>query len=415
MGREFPLRWHIGIIGLLGLLFAGCGLRDGGRLYGKAAARLDGYALPSERVAVPEAAERYFSGRDVVALPAGGDAFVLLATLRAAQPDFIVAWPGIAWDGVRAQPWFRSHYRLLDEVGAVAQPYDTLRLFVYAPSPFDAGETVPVTQLTDATGFGLRAVRVSHRRLTPGEPLYLTLFWDDGPITVPDAHRLVLRLVPAGETRPLVQVESDMVDGLPSRLIREGDALLSHYTLAVPGDLAPGDYRLLLDVYRRNRAPVVEDLLLETLYRPPAVTLSAPEPDVPVDWRIGDSLLLTGYDAPARVAPGDVLRVALYWHAVDVVPGAYKVFVHLLDAGGNLVAQHDAVPVDWTYPTSQWQPGEYVRDEHVLVLDETVPRGDYTLFVGMYAAETGVRLDVTGAEGQSVPDNRAELRVVKVR
>ena len=86
-----------------------------------------------------------------------------------------------------------------------------------------------------------------------------------------------------------------------------------------------------------------------------------------------------------------------------------------MDADGNLVAQDDAVPVNWTYPTTQWQAGEYIRDEHVLVLDEAVPRGDYTISVGMYDAETGVRLDVADAQGQDLPDDRVELRVVKVR
>ena len=86
-----------------------------------------------------------------------------------------------------------------------------------------------------------------------------------------------------------------------------------------------------------------------------------------------------------------------------------------MDADGNLVAQDDAVPVNWTYPTTQWQAGEYIRDEHVLSLAEATPRGDYTIFVGMYDAETGIRLDVADDQGKNPFDGRAVLRVVKVR
>lgn len=405
---------HFIFLVILALFLIVCTVRCGEDLrYGDAAAWVAGYALPSERVAIPASAARDFCDLDALPLPVDADAFALLAALQTALPDVVVAWPGVAWDGVRAQPWFQAHYRLLEVVG---QGHATLHIFGYAPSPFDAGASMQLRQALGTGGFALRAVRVGQRRLTPGEPLYVTLFWRGDPFALPDAHRLVLRLVDAGEAHVLAQVEHTWRDGVPANLLREGDDLLSHDTLAVPDDLSAGAYRLTLTIYRRNGSPVAgENLTLAQLYRPPAVTREAPTPDFDGDWRLGDAIALVGYDAPSRVSTGGMLRVALYWHALDRVPGDDKVFVHLMDAAGNLVAQHDAVPLDWSYPTTQWQPGEYIRDVHVLVLDNAVPRGDYTLFVGMYDAATGTRLDVAGAQGEHVPDGRIKLRVVSVR
>jgi hypothetical protein len=67
----------------------------------------------------------------------------------------------------------------------------------------------------------------------------------------------------------------------------------------------------------------------------------------------------------------------------------------LLDAGGDTVAQHDSQPRDGTYPTSTWDTGEVVYDEHRLPRPEGAPaleREGYRLRVGLYRPETGVRL-----------------------
>ena len=39
---------------------------------------------------------------------------------------------------------------------------------------------------------------------------------------------------------------------------------------------------------------------------------------------------------------------------------AYKVFVHVLGPNGLPVAQQDNEPLNGTYPTPRWQPGERV-------------------------------------------------------
>jgi hypothetical protein len=401
---------------LLLVLLVGCTTHFDAETYTAVAGWLDAHALPSERIAAPEALAQRLTTTDrpVMTLPEGDDATVLMTTLRTECPDYVIAWSGVAWDGAQAHPWFQEHYRFLDTLPVSDSTLTSLRIYGYAPSPFDQGVWQPVQQ--SFAGLDLRAVRVSRQRLIPGDPFYVTLAWGGDLFALPDAQRLVLRLMDVASHALRVQVEYGMLDGLPPDLFRDGDNVTSRYTLAIPDDLEYGNYTLTLTLYRRNGAPVAgENLPLATLYYPPEVTYDRPVPEFEGAWSLGDAVALIGYDVPERVSPGDTLRVTLYWHARAAVSGDYKVFVHLLDVNGVAVAQDDNKPVGWTYPTTHWEPGQYVRDEHILTLDESTARGDYALFVGMYDPDTGVRVDVTDTQGTLLPDGRAMLRVVTVR
>jgi len=99
-------------------------------------------------------------------------------------------------------------------------------------------------------------------------------------------------------------------------------------------------------------------------------------------------MALLGYDLHQEAS---TLHLTLHWQALRRLD-YYKVFVHLYDKqSGDLVAQSDAVPQQWRYPTNWWEVGEIVSDEVLLDLNEVVP-GHYRLAVGVYEPDTGVRL-----------------------
>ena len=57
------------------------------------------------------------------------------------------------------------------------------------------------------------------------------------------------------------------------------------------------------------------------------------------------------------------LDVTLYWRADQPVNESYKVFLHFQDMNsGEIAAQSDTIPRNWTYPTNEWEPGEIIRD-----------------------------------------------------
>jgi hypothetical protein len=126
---------------------------------------------------------------------------------------------------------------------------------------------------------------------------------------------------------------------------------------------------------------------LALFYFPPQPLVEAA-----VGATFGDVILLERAGIATTAQPGSVLPVALHWKARQPVPEDYHVFVHLLDAAGDRVAQSDNQPALWTRPTSSWAPGETIEDRHALALPADLPPGVYTLIVGIYRPGAGERL-----------------------
>ncbi|MCL4545081.1 MAG: hypothetical protein M1118_10875 [Chloroflexi bacterium] len=102
-------------------------------------------------------------------------------------------------------------------------------------------------------------------------------------------------------------------------------------------------------------------------------------------------------DACAAVA-GDTIDVALLWRALHPTTAPYTVFVHLLNASGQLVATGDGLPDFGAAQTDTLLPGSQVSDVHALALPSTLPPGTYRLTAGLYNHATGVRLATTAGE-----------------
>ncbi len=114
----------------------------------------------------------------------------------------------------------------------------------------------------------------------------------------------------------------------------------------------------------------------------PAVTDA---PQNPTALPLNDSLLLLGYDVePLSPSPGEDMHVALYWQAKEGFVQDYHSYVHLVDRGGRIIAQSDHRPGGDYYPTTLWQPGETLLDEHVLLIPADGRPGTYRLLAGMY-------------------------------
>jgi hypothetical protein len=119
----------------------------------------------------------------------------------------------------------------------------------------------------------------------------------------------------------------------------------------------------------------------------------------------GDRIELTGIDLPgANLAPGDVVPLTLFWQARKPVAEDLKVFVHLVDAGGRLIAQRDSEPVGGLQPTTMWELGEAILDRHGVLLPDPLPPGEYWLIVGLYDPVSGDRLPVS-AGGDAAADD----------
>src|SRR5690606_18762652 len=74
----------------------------------------------------------------------------------------------------------------------------------------------------------------------------------------------------------------------------------------------------------------------------------------------------------------------------------HHVFVHLVDAQGNRVAQSDGEPMtqDGRAPTGSWLPDEYLITRHTLTLPLDA-QSPFTIQTGLYLPASGARLPVT--------------------
>lgn len=125
-----------------------------------------------------------------------------------------------------------------------------------------------------------------------------------------------------------------------------------------------------------------------------------PAIDYPLAVETAGGIRLLGFDL-AQVAPGQPLRVTLYWQRTGSIDHSWKVFNQLLGPDGVVVAQQDGYPGLGATPTSGWGPGEIVETTFVLDLPSNLPTGDYRLITGFYDEVSGARLPLA-AGGDAV-------------
>ena len=226
-----------------------------------------------------------------------------------------------------------------------------------------------------------------------GEPVGLTLWWQatqPQPALVarlelirPDnSGRILGDTQPVGGTYPFSQWQTpiflrDIVQIRPSN------------------NTPPGQYRLQLrllaldtgeSIYATELGPIIIEATERSFTPPPLTHL--------LDARFGSEIDLLGYNL--EEGENGRYTLTLAWKALRQPQENYTVFVHLLHPDGSCCLwQQDSMPRQNQYPTSRWLGDEVVVDSYEVDLSEA-PSGRYSLAVGLYLAETGQRLAVTG-------------------
>jgi len=136
----------------------------------------------------------------------------------------------------------------------------------------------------------------------------------------------------------------------------------------------------------------------------PEAVLPRPPTDIAtVGAVLGGQVRLVGYRLDTDDArPGGSLRLTLYWESLVPMQTSYQVFTHLYD--GTMWGQHDSAPGCGLWPTTRWEPGRLVRDDHLIPIAPDAPAGEVPLLVGMYDLGTGARLPVVGPDGEPAGD-----------
>jgi hypothetical protein len=250
---------------------------------------------------------------------------------------------------------------------------------------------------------------ISPQPLLPGQNATLSLWWRANGQPTASYSLRTQAMAPDGT---LAFDETQALSRVPSDTWESGQVVREYYDLAVDPATTSGEYRLQLSLAPTDGPASGATLDLGNVaikartreYRLPRVSHLA---NVSLD----SSLLLRGYDVTVSQDPDRDVELTLFWQAKRRVPSSYKVFVHLVDASGRIVAQADSVPADGLASTDSWLPGEVVVDKHKLT---NVSPGRYHILVGLYDPMTGARLPALDDTGGPIRENAVPLEDIEV-
>jgi 4-amino-4-deoxy-L-arabinose transferase-like glycosyltransferase len=114
----------------------------------------------------------------------------------------------------------------------------------------------------------------------------------------------------------------------------------------------------------------------------------------------GNRLALLGYEwLTVDARPGGSVSALSYWTVEQPGRTRLKIYLHVLDNSGSLVAQHDGLGS----PVTGWAGDDLVIQKHVIELPDELGEGFYELRLGIYEAQSGERLVVLGGDGLLLP------------
>ncbi|MGH2461628.1 MAG: 6-pyruvoyl-tetrahydropterin synthase-related protein, partial [Chloroflexota bacterium] len=300
-----------------------------------------------------------------------------------------------------------------------------------------AGQVKPPRQLAGGIDFGdsVRLVGSRADRVPGSQPgaVDVTLIWEALRAPLPDCT-VHLELRDASGRVVARRDKAPLFGQRPCSSWEAGEIVRDNQQIRLPPGATAGRYGLDLGLTLGGTAAVPgPDPVPLAGVRPAATILddsrfaplglvdasAAPSPATlpgafPVGATIGDAFSLdaarveplaaNGPSLPrssdprylARIAPGDGLQVHLLWRSVFDAPADDAVFVHLIDARQQLVAQRDNYPDHENFPTSVWFPTDTLVDDYRLETPANLPPGVYTIGVGMYARHDLKTLPVRG-------------------
>jgi len=239
----------------------------------------------------------------------------------------------------------------------------------------------------------------------PGAPLTVTLYWQ-ALVPMADRNSIFLHLVNSIGALSAQRDRSPSLGNIPTSHWKPGDVYADTHRLD-PGETAyaPDDASVQVGLYRSNGARLsAYDANGQPLGD--AVTLARiqllPRPgDMPNPVRVnfGDKVALAGYDVNARlIRAGETLSVTLYWQASNQLLIDYSMFIHFVDAHGQVIAADDGLPYTQPKRTTRWAPGQLMREVRLLRLPADAPAGLYEIELGTFS-ETEGRLPIVAPDG----------------
>ena len=255
-------------------------------------------------------------------------------------------------------------------------------------------------------------------KVGPGDVVMVSAHWQT--LAAPEKNYSVAIVLLAPDGSVLAHRETYPGLGLrPTRYLQPGSSFVDLYplqlTAAVTEPLVARAVVTLFDVESAARTgfPALDAAGNEVTPLAGQIKIVPPtwpsyNPDHPARVTFGQAIQLLGYDllTQTRSANQPTDQLTLYWQTLEPVNEDLVVFIHLLDAAGQVIAQADAPPTNNAYPSSWWAPGEVIADRHPL----PPTTGVTAIRFGLYDLATGQRWPVSEST-LPAQDNSVEITV----
>jgi hypothetical protein len=117
------------------------------------------------------------------------------------------------------------------------------------------------------------------------------------------------------------------------------------------------------------------------------------------------SIALRGWRIAQPARPGAALDLTLTWYASARQVRDWVVFVQLVDGQGRVIVEEHRQPRDGAFPTTQWNVGDWIEDQHRLQLPANLADGTYGVRVGLFdPSQNNQRADVRIDEARPLGD-----------
>ncbi len=256
-------------------------------------------------------------------------------------------------------------------------------------------------QKTIVPGLQFLGYNLGGQEIFTGETLPLALWWQATAPLPPLTTRL--ELLKADNTGRILLNTQPVHDTYPFHQWYTPQFLIDHVDPTIPAKFPPGEYRLQLRLLDEDDETLFATSLGAVRVSATERTFVPPAIQTVTNNAFGSEITLLGYNLEETAV--NEFSLDLVWQAQETPVADYTVFVHVLGLDGACcVWQQDAMPRQNQYPTTRWLPEEVVVDSYTVRLPDEAAPGAYPIEIGLYVAETGLRLPVSGpgAEGDAV-------------
>lgn len=302
--------------------------------------------------------------------------------------------------------------------------YNTLRNLLPHPLIRPVSADVSQTQLLflrpdDKTTLvaAITGYRVYPADLRPGNALYVDVCWKSYGYTA-GYYPYTLQLVGPNDMRPGTRNSYHGLGSYPMFNWHTDDEFCDPTSMLIGfSDDRPRAYNLYVSLFELADADLISGPPLPAVDgegRPtyPAIgrVRVAPETMPVVTPTISLGNLAGFVDWHAALSSTNTLSVTVRWVALQPTERNIKVFFHVTDASGAMVAQDDHEPDGGWFPTPYWQPGDVISDTFTVAIPSGIKMEDVVFRLGMYDADSLERLPaVRIADGERLLDDMIVL------